>query len=118
MHSADHPATAIVAIQQSRQFVPRLSALRLWEFIPVKHGRTTMIPRKIEPSWYRTYWFDPPRPRTERPWWPAHAQTGDAPRLDPDLLAIVLLSAALAIGAVLITSLAPVPPADLLYFVT
>jgi hypothetical protein len=43
---------------------------------------------------------------------------GKPRRVDPALLALVLLFAALAIGAVLIGVAAPVPPADLPYFVT
>ena len=39
-------------------------------------------------------------------------------RRDRALLGLVLLLAALASGAVLIAALAPVPPADLPYFVT
>jgi hypothetical protein len=77
-----------------------------------------MIPRHIHPSWYRSYWFDPPGQPMQRAWRPAHAQTAGAHRVQPILLAIVLLSAVLAAGAVLINALAPVSPADLLFFLS
>ena len=76
-----------------------------------------MIPCNIESSWYRTYWFDPPPRDTEQAWWTLDRAHG-ARRRDWALLGFVLLVAAMAIGAVLITALAPVPPADLPYFVT
>lgn len=85
-----------------------------------------MIPSNIDSRWYRTYWFDEWPPQTDRPG--AHvldglvarrARAGGKPRrVDPALLALVLLFAALALGAVLISVAAPVPPADLPYFVT
>ena len=68
-----------------------------------------MIPRHIHPSWYRTYWFDPPRQQMDRAGWPARVRTGRAPAL----LVLVLLLAALAIVAALV-ALAPEAPADLL----
>jgi hypothetical protein len=76
-----------------------------------------MIPRHIHPSWYRTYWFDPPRQQMDRPGWPARVRMSRAGRLEPALLVLVLLLAALATGAVLI-ALAPVAPADLPSFLS
>ena len=88
-----------------------------------------MIPSDIDSRWYRTYWFDEWPPETDRP--AEHflsgfferraprSRAGNKPRrIDPALLALALLFAALAIGAVLISVAAPVPPADLPYFVT
>lgn len=88
-----------------------------------------MIPSYIEPSWYRSYWYDERPSPSDRP--AAHLldslrarrvqppRAGDnRRRLDPALLGLALLFAALAIGAMLITLAAPVPPADLPYFVT
>ena len=86
-----------------------------------------MIPSNIDARWYRTYWFDEWPPETDRP--ATHMLSGfferPAPRsrekprrIDPALLGLVLLFAALAIGAVLISVAAPLPPSDLPYFVT
>jgi hypothetical protein len=88
-----------------------------------------MIPSNIDSRWYRTYWFDEGPPETDRP--AAHvlsdlrahrasrSRAGErSQRLNPALLALVLLFAALAIGAVLISVAAPVPPADLPYSMT
>jgi len=88
-----------------------------------------MIPSNVDPRWYRTYWFDEWPPETDRP--AAHVlsglrahrasrwRAGEKPhRIDPAVLALALLFAALAVGAVLISLAAPVPPADLPYFVT
>ena len=85
-----------------------------------------MIPSNIDSRWYRTYWFDEWPPQTDRP--AKHVLSGfyarrafrsrTGRRIDPALLGLVLLFAALAIGAVLISVVAPVPPADLPYFVT
>lgn len=88
-----------------------------------------MIPSTIDSRWYRTYWFDEWPPETDRPG--AHVLSdlrahrasrsragGKERRIDPALLGLVLLFAALAIGAVLISVAAPVPPADLPYLVT
>ena len=86
-----------------------------------------MIPSNIDARWYRAYWFDEWPPETDRP--AAHMLSSffergasrsreKLRRLDPALLGLVLLFAALAIGAVLISVAAPLPPADLPYFVT
>jgi hypothetical protein len=88
-----------------------------------------MIPSNIDARWYRTYWFDEWPPEADRP--AGHvlsgflnrraprSRAGEKPRrIDPTLLGLVLLFAALAIGAVVIGVMAPVPPADLPSFVT
>jgi hypothetical protein len=55
-----------------------------------------MIPRHIHPSWYRSYWFDPPQQKIDLLGWPARARTGRARGLEPALLVFALLLAALA----------------------
>jgi hypothetical protein len=77
-----------------------------------------MIPSNIDPFWYDTYWYGVPQTRRRywhgAPRWDLSRHSG----VDPVLLAVGVLFAALVIGAALLAVFGPAVPADAPFFVT